>query len=240
MKKNKRLSQWIIWAFAAIALIVAAVIFIFFSQPQNIPSVILPTAQPTASLAPDDNDRNGLELTVAPDTVQAVIKTLTRVENYQRTLMVSTFSSAKNSSSTLQVWAKGESFRIISQTNNEIKNILIDGDELWIWYDSQDEVFHGETFGSSDEYQRIMTYEDFLLLDESVILDAGYESYNGEICIWAKYVTSPFNYTNLIRVSVTSGLLMSTETYSGDTLIYSMSSDLPDISTPDDNVFMVP
>jgi hypothetical protein len=94
--------------------------------------------------------------------------------------------------------------------------------------------------GDADKYQHLLTYEDILTLDPDQITDAGYTEYGGESCIFAEYRAGTLGYIYRIYVSVKTGLLMGAESYDGNTVIYRMTSDIPDISTPPDEVFALP
>ena len=73
------------------------------------------------------------------------------------------------------------------------------------------------------------------------ILSAGYTQHAGENCISVEYTDGGvFGYTHRIYVSFNTGLLMGSETYDGDTLIYRMYSTIPDLNTPEENLFSPP
>ena len=121
------------------------------------------------------------------------------------------------------------------------KNILLDNGMLYIWYDSVSGVYSEPYEDSSDRWMRCITYEDVLLLPVEDILSAGYTQHAGENCISVEYTDGGvFGYTHRIYVSVNTGLLMGSETYDGDTLIYRMYSTIPDLNTPEENLFSPP
>ena len=76
----------------------------------------------------------------------------------------------------------------------------------------------------SNGVQLGLDYETVLALDDSGILDAGYEEKNGEACIYVEARGQLEQYVERYWVSVTSGLLWAAETEKNGALVYSMSS----------------
>ena len=82
--------------------------------------------------------------------------------------------------------------------------------------------------------------EELLQLPVENIISASYEQYMNESCILVEYSSGEFGYTDLVFISVSTGLLMGAETYDGDTLIYRMSSTMPNLTSPDEGLFQLP
>jgi outer membrane lipoprotein-sorting protein len=228
------------------ALIAAVIILNGQRNAMDTPSVILPSpigGSDSPSGQESDNPGTGRKAEVTVETVQAVLGTLIRADSYSRSVSIESFWSGGSSKSDIDVWVKGPNTRIIETGEGETKNILILDKDIWIWYSGSGSYYHGQTgSGNSidDKYQRILSYEDVISLEPEDIHEAGYTEYNGEACIYTKYTSGELGYEKAIYVSVSSGLLMGTETYDGNTLIYRMVSDAPDISTPSDDVFLSP
>jgi hypothetical protein len=205
------------------------------------PAVVLP--QPTAageggSAGEGDESR---VVSVTPETVQAVVARLSRAVSYNRTVTVESFYSGGSRVRSIGVWVSGERTRLVVSSEQSVKNVLITGDKAQIWYSDSNAVYVGQANSSAaDEYQSILTYEELLLLDSADISEAGYEEYGGEDCIYVRYTRGAFGYDCRCWISVSTGLLMGSEVYDGDSLIYRMSSSKPDISTPDESVFAAP
>ena len=226
-------------------LAVAALIFVLApgNEPET-PAVLLPPAATSDASGSGSTGPAEVQQTIAvtPDTVQTALETLHRAESYSRTLTVERFWTGGSSRETVSVWADGENLRLAVQTEGSeaVKNVLLSGREKLIWYSDREGVFRGAVReGDEDAYQSILTYEDVLSLDQRNITDAGFTDYDGVNCIFVRYVTGEFLYDNLCYVAVDTGLLMGQETYDGDILIYSMHSDVPDLSVPDNAVFAV-
>jgi hypothetical protein len=126
-----------------------------------------------------------------------------------------------------------------------VLNTIVTEDYVYIWYgdgpdyrrlklgqDSPEQV--------ADEYQKIPTYEDILLLDKEDILEAGYADYEGEPCIYVKAETGLMGYTYEYYVSARTGLLVLAETYDGEKLIHSTTAGSPNLSEPSDDAFRLP
>lgn len=227
--------------------LLAVAVLIFFLAPGNdpdTPAVLLPTPAPTDAAAGIADAADSTEvLAVTPETVQTVIGTLHRCDSYSRTLNVRDFWSGGSRSRSITVWVHGENLRLTEQTegSSQQKHLLLRGSEKWIWYSDSPDVYHGQTLNSDAEaYQSIVSYEKVLSLPVSDILDAGYEDYAGTACILVRFRSGALGYESECYVDPVTGLLMAERCYDGETLIYSMDSGLPEISTPDDSVFAVP
>lgn len=233
--------------FLLIAAVIGVIAFLLIrlapGASVDTPPVALATPAVTDPAGPGGPGGQGIQtVEVTPGTVQAVIATLSRAESYSRTMTVESFWSGGSSARQVQVWVRGGSTKIaVSQDAQPAKYILIKDGELWIWYSDSPDVYRG-TAGDADadRYQSLLTYEDILELDVSQILDAGYDDYEGEGCIFVRYVQGELGYESLCRVSVGTGLPVSWETWDGDALVYRMSSSPVELSTPDDGVFAEP
>ncbi|MGN1001877.1 MAG: hypothetical protein ACI4PC_03825 [Oscillospiraceae bacterium] len=207
------------------------------------PPVVLATPGATDSSGAGGPGAQGVQtVEVTPETVQAVIGSLSRTESYSRALTAESFWSGGSSTREIRVWVHGGNTRITeSRDGQPEKYVLIKEGALWIWYADSREVYRG-TAGDADadRYQSLLSYEDILELDLSQILDAGYEDYEGTGCIFVRYTQGELGYESLCRVSVDTGLPMSWETWDGDSLIYRMNSSPVELSTPDDRVFAEP
>lgn len=236
--KQRKITAYII-IIAALILVVLA-IRMAPSGSVDTPEVILPP-EPTQSEDPaDSGDKtDSAELRVTPDTVQAVVATLSRPDGYSRTLTVTRYWSGGKREETINVWVRGESTRISIGEEGE-KNILLSGGEKWIWYSDASEVYKGTALeGEADEYQTIPTYETLLLLDKKSIGSAGYAELLGQECVFADTYAENGD-TCRMWISVKTGLLVGCEIYSGEELVYEMKSTEPDISTPDESIFLPP
>lgn len=232
-----------------IFLVLAATVwFIFLAAPASeidtVP-VILPTA------APDDEDANNGNdaddgpqmIAVTTDSVQTVIRTLSRADGYSRTICAESFWSGGVSRQNIDVWVRDDAAKLaISRANGtDTKYVLIDDGEKWIWYSDSNRVYRGEAAeNEADQYQTLLSYEHILELDSECITDAGYIEYGGTMCVYVRYTSGELGYDHICYISVESGLVMGEESYDGETLIYRMSSTVADLSTPEDEVFEHP
>jgi len=230
----------------ALIILIAALLFLDTEPGSGTAAVTLPS--PTASAAVSsgqdrEDDRTVLAL-VTPETVQAVVASLPQTGAYSRIFTVESFFSGGSSSSLIAVWVRGSGLRVKEVSESAIRNTLILDDQLWIWYDDSTRIFSGRLSDLSpaevDRYQRLISYQQLLSLDADAILEADYTDYAGCPCIYARYRAGELGYDYRVYVSVDTGLLMGSETWDGDTLIYRMVSDEPDISTPEDEVFSIP
>jgi hypothetical protein len=129
--------------------------------------------------------------------------------------------------------------------NDIVRNILVRGDELAIWYSGSSSVFTSKLSESNlsyefDKFSQLITYEKIYDVASEDIIDAAYLERSDQACIFAAYKTGRLGYVTHLYISVDSGLLLFSYVYDGDTLISSMESVSSEFSTPPDEVFRLP
>jgi len=240
MKKRK--VSLLLPVVCAIMVVICAVVVLVLSFPEDTTPVELPAPEDTA---PSDSAAEDADvLTVDNKNVQAVIATLARAGSYSRQITSERFWNGGSAETVFSVWAHGESLRVEEQQPNRTKNMILTAGECWIWYDdAEDSIYHGSgenDLRDMDEWLGLPTYEDVLEIPAAGILDSGYCEYAEDTCIFVVYASGELQYENHIYVSVTTGLVMGMEIYDGETLIYRMASTLPELSTPEDALFLPP
>jgi len=233
----------------SVFLLLAITVSLFFSKPVRTPSAVLPTVTlpgpGTTPSGPYLEDVKKLEITT--DNVQAVIEKLERPASYSQGVFLDTYLEQGKVSYQVMVWAKNKVFKTSSSRlgGDRVLNTIVTEDYLYIWYDNGPEyrrlkLGQGNPEQVADEYQKIPTYEDILLLDREDILEAGYADYEGEPCIHVKAKTGLLGYTYEYYVSARTGLLVRAETYDGEKLIHSTTAGSPNLSEPSDDMFRLP
>ena len=237
-KKRSRLFAILIIVFAAA---VVGFSLLVRGGGSDTASVSLPSAAPESARpgAAGETD-SPVRAEVTAGTVQAVVARLSRAESYSRTVTIETFWNGGSGSETLSQWVDGGSTLI--RRDSDGRNVLVSADgALYIWYAGSDGCYRGEAGdGSADRWLRSLTYEELLSLPADAVTGAGYGDYGGVPCVWAEYVSGSLDYRSTVYISVDTGLLMGAETRDGDTLIYRMTSGAPDISAPDESLFLPP
>lgn len=207
--------------------------------------VILPetTAMPTGS---DIGELGGgaVAAEVTPETVQAVVRTLSRPDSYSRRLLVSSYWEGGSQTWPIQVWQKSGAtrIRISSQGTEEEKNILLEDGVLHLWYGEGPEVFRyePEEETAADLLQMLPTYEDLLELDTDRIEEAGYVNLYGTWRIMAAVREKPTDYLMIYYISIDTGLLDAAERRDGDRVVYRMTAEQADLAAPEDSAFLLP
>lgn len=214
-----------------IALVFVVAVFVSFAVNllfRKTPSVVLPdlsdthtTTQPGQDDNPDSNV-GYLPVDVTPETVQAVIRTLSRPDSYTREMTVDLHWSAEQSArTTITVWQDGGYTRVQSVPPTGLTQYnLTDGTQLYRWYagSSSYVTLPLEDERSIDLVQRIPTYEDILSLPMESIMAAGYEVKQEVPCIYVAVAdgTTETRYW----VSLQSGLLAGVEKMENSQLTY--------------------
>ena len=101
-----------------------------------------------------------------PETVQAVISRLSRVESYSRTVTIEDFWDGGSSSTELDVWADSSRTRIRINLAGGAKNVLVRDAKLYVWYDTSSAVYENDVMSGSeaDEWLRCINYDELLSL----------------------------------------------------------------------------
>ncbi len=205
------------------------------------PPVVLSAAPVRSPVPAREETAVDTIIDVTPETVKTVIGTLRRAERYSRTLTVQSFWNGGSAVTEIDVRVWDGSTRLSIREPAGQKQVLLRDGEAWIWYDDPRSAWHGSAReGDTDAYQMLLTYEDVLSLDSDNILEAGFIPYQGENCIFVRYTGGLLGYENLCYISDATGLLMGTETFDGDVLVYAMHSSPPDLTAPDPEDFKIP
>lgn len=201
--------------------------------------IVLPTPLPSGSgPGAGGTEANGwvADVQVTPETVQNVIATLSRPENYARTVTVE-MSTGENrtgayTASVLvdgawtSVWLDHEAYRSTGQQ----RTILYCDPEtgagtLYRWYGDGGEVARWPVErGADDLAQHIPTYENVLALDPGDIVDAGFVVREGVPCVYVEAQVEPLGYLERYWVSTDDGLLSAAETSQDGVVVMRMSS----------------
>ena len=241
---KKRGASFYILIVLALTAVGALVFLLAPGRQPSVPAVTLPTAQPDAAVPVATEHPAGAEIiAVTPETVQTVIGTLHRIDSYSRSLEILDFWSGGSRRRGIAVWCRGENLRLrILDADGEVQEELLFRDgEKWIWYPDSDKVYRGAASADDpDAWQTLLTYEDLLQAPVEDILDAGYQSFSERNCIYVRWRFGTLGYESECFIDPATGLLMGERCYDGETLIYSMDSSSPDVTTPDESVFTLP
>ena len=188
-----------------------------------------------------DTETNLPLLEITPDTVQQAIATLNRPESYARTVTITTFWEEGSATDKLDVAVMGDMTRIDTPVSGgSIRHVLTNGVNSAVWYDEETSwrVFPAGNF-TADREQRIPTYEDILALSVEEIAVAVYGEYEEISCISVLTAEDSRGYHTAYWVSLESGLLVAAEVFSGDELVYRMTS-LSLSSVEGEELFLLP
>ena len=233
-RKNKRVLFLLIVLVMAVALISSFGLNIFAGHGAEI---VLPT--PAVS---DSGGESGLEgggqvlpVRTTPETVQNIIATLTRPENYARAVTVEMATGVDQAGSfTANVlvdgaWTSIELNQSFQPMGTQYTIVYTDPEggmgTLYRWYANSTEVKSwpvGEN--GADLAQHIPTYEDVLDLDQDSIVDANYVTRDGVPCIYVETSVDDLGYLERYWISTDNGLLVASESIKDDTVIMRMRS----------------
>ena len=208
-----------------IAVVIAVAVLSSFGLPflqSNTPDIRLPDldALDTPQVPQDPGQSGGdsgyLPVEVTPETVQAVIATLSRPTSYYREVTLETIwgeEETERTTQSFQVWVDGGYTRVESVLPSGLTQIYILGEgTLYLWYGNSSRWEQwSDTEVQSDLIQRLPTYEDILALDQEDIVGTGYEEREGVACIYVAVKTGIEGYLQRYWVSTANGLLVADE-----------------------------
>lgn len=206
---------------------------------------------PSSELSPGQAAVTGDALTVVavtPETVQTAIATLSRPQEYRRTVTVEQLWTGGSGTYETAAAVSGSWTRTDrTLAGGRVRHAVTDGETTYIWYDSETEVCAIPAGGiSADDEQTIPTYEEILELPVRAIAAADYRTISGVNCIYVETAEDPDGYVLRYWVSVDTGLLTVSERLLDGEPVYRMAAlsldqDLPteaDFTLPDGTVLL--
>ncbi|MBR0280223.1 MAG: hypothetical protein IJQ81_01370 [Oscillibacter sp.] len=174
-------------------------------------------------------------LEVTPDTVQAVIATLSRETRYRRDVTVRRTWSGGSVDTALTVTVSGPWTRVDRVlTGGGVRHAITDGDVTYLWYDGDAQALRLPAGAvSADNEQLTPTYEDALRLPRERIALADYHRIESGIdCVYLE--TTPENSrSERYWISVSTGLLVAAEILLEGNAVYWMEAGEAEEPSPD-------
>ena len=241
---DKRKLNWITWAVLAVA-ILAAALMLGGSLSRTAHITLPPSNPPRDPSAGSGASRSGVTVVeIAPKTVQAAIASLSRPENYGRSVTLEYLWSGGSGTHELYTIVRGPWTRVDRSLPDGTTRVSVtNGEETYIWYGYDDgaetAVLPAGAF-SADVEQSIPTYEDILDLPVEEIVLADYRPLDALTCIYVETAADEAGYSTRYWVSVENGLLVQAERLLGETAVYRMTSLYVDETEYDTSRFTLP
>ena len=243
-RKPKNYRTPIIVGAAALAVIVVLVILFVGSAERNRRETIeLPGSaaqtQPaeTSSAAQTQAEDDFAQVTTG--NVQSILGSLERPDAYHQTLTVTTTAGDVSRAVTAEVWRSVHLLRAQLTDGTDTKNILTDGQTLYVWYNS-DQTAASMALDESvtfDDLLGIPTYESLLTLPAAQIGEAEFVTM-GDSSLECVYLScGSDNLRQLWWVGLSSGLLYRETTVQGGEQIYDAQQTQLDILVSGDEAF---
>lgn len=213
--------------------------------PENLslpPSPSLYNPVSGGSIAPAVTEVPAEIISVNPETVQAVLKTIYRPENYTAVYSTTWHYDSTQLSTYTNIYARGGAVKI--ETLDSYGQIdtyyLTDGKILCFWEDKSlilTTVSMGER--GTDNPARIPTYESIFDSDKSDILSAAYEIHDGRP--YVVLLTGGPVYDTTWWISLDTGLMHRAELTEKDgSPAISVEMLIYDLKYPDEDLFILP
>lgn len=179
-------------------------------------------------------------LDVTPETVQAVIETLSRATRYRREVTVRRTWSGGDADTALWVTVSGPWTRVDRTLyGGGIRHAVTNGAVTYLWNNDGPECMRVPAGAvSADNEQLIPTYEDVLRLPKERIALADYHRIESGIdCVYVE-TTQEENRSERYWISVSTGLLVAAEILLDGNSVYWMEAGEPE--APEADAFMLP
>ena len=253
---TKRILGITVFGILFIAVVIGIMLLASYLK-RDIEAIELPDNPVATQPAGDEAEPDALNrVEITRDTIQAVVSELSRPDAYSRDIVIGIYWEDGMATYTINVNVIDGATSLLIQLPAispsgtlvvDEKRIIIVADKLYIWYKgdqipyTRDIDSSGDWYRTADEWQMMVTYEDLLSLDIEDIIDAGYEEYDGEDCIFAEYLSPLLGYTRKYYVSVDLGLVVGAQEYD-DTgvLVYSMTAGECMVGEVDYTAFILP
>lgn len=212
-----------------IAIVIVAAVFSSFGltlYSGNLPEIVLPTPIPSGAqseppTAAPEGDTVWVDVT--PQTVQSVIRTLSRPVSYYREIS-NTYEGG--AAVTSRVWVDGGWTRTeTTLAGGAVRHTLVGEGTVYYWYGGDVEARQAPADEKSPDLDgpHIPTYEDVLAVDMGDITDTGYEEKGGLDCVYVQVEDAELGYQTRYWISVDSRLLVAAETVKDGQAVMSMS-----------------
>lgn len=220
---DKRWRNRITVAFLAVTVLVIAAMLT--GTLRRTSHITLPSGEPTPGQAVAPGEALTV-VAVTPETVQIVIGTLSRPQEYRRTVTVEQLWRGGSGTYETAVAVSGGWTRTDRTLNSgRVRHALTDGETTHIWYDSEETVFTAPAGTiSADDEQTIPTYEDILDLPAEAIAAADYRAISGVSCIYVETAEDADGCVLRYWVSVETGLLAVSERLMEGEPVYRMAA----------------
>ena len=157
---DKRNLKWITWIFVGATILIVALVL--GSTLRRTSHVTLPqteTGSGQVTQQPGELDDALTVVEITPQTVQSAIATLSRPENYRRTVTVEQFWDNGSAAYESTITVRGEWSRVDrSMPDGRIRHTIIGSDSAYVWYQQENQVFTAPAGNiSSDHEQTIPT-----------------------------------------------------------------------------------
>lgn len=246
MKRNAILISSVIMALLLGAFLLNSS-WLFGKKDGNAPVIVLPEQGEDFDLPPDirqDNRQLAQAVEVTRENVQQVVGVLKRPDEYSYSARVTYYYSSGSHTVETKGYYRDEMTKTIQYTaSGQVeKEAILTKEKAYIWAGNSGAFYMGNRGEfDSDSLSLIPTYEDVLTLQQDSVLDGGFYRQDDTECIYIAVKNPVSGYTDIYYVSVDSGLLIASQSYSGsDNLVYEMSMQSLSLEPVGDETFLLP
>lgn len=178
MESEKKSNAAVIIFSLALLLVLALVVALFIrgNPTPNEDAIILPSVQLEPSAPSNDSvDGDTSFIQVSIDNVLPMLRAINRPSYFYQCFTVAVGSDDVQSQKKVEFWVNGVYVRGKVTHGNNAKNILSNGEDAWLWYDSDDIPVSVSLMTTTvEDLLGIPEFDYISLLEESSITDAEY------------------------------------------------------------------
>lgn len=233
---------------AAVAGILTAGLIVSFYWPAgrtSAPEIVLPQTG-SADIDVDDsreqyNRRVVNEVSVDQSSVQRVVATLRRPEQYTLTGESTFYYGDQAKTISVQCAVRGSMSKVVqSIADGPYKHTLLTSSDAYIWSSDTQSYYKGALGDFSvDELALTPTYENLISLPADEITEGGFEEVDGLACIYAERRDEKAGVRERYYIAVETGLLTAYQCYEGETPVCTVRMT-PALETVGDEWFTLP
>lgn len=183
--------------------------------------------------------------TVLPDITKSnvirVIKSMEKAPAYYQEGTVEVISGRASLVKQYKTWAKNGVYKCEISAEDSFLNVILTTENIYYWKANSREVYAGAT-GSFEveDVQGIPFVTELYDISEENIIEVSIESYLDAATIFIQVQDPDMGYTEKHWVGAQSGVLLKSEIYEEENLIYRFETVAFIYDVPDDSKFILP
>lgn len=179
MGKKPHFNKSILAVFVAVLLMLTVLLAVFFENRSNKEkeAIVLPDP-PQEVNVPEKAEETSPDgfVQISIDNVLSVLQSINKPSSYHQVYQVTVGSDLAQAAHRVELWVNGELLRAEVSDDVQTKNILTDGNTLYLWYNDEEQASSVILRESAvvEDLLGLLSYDDLLTLEPEQITDADF------------------------------------------------------------------